>query len=178
MEEVDIVVHAPVYEGFGIVVLEAMAAGRPVVVNDAPGGLKEIVVPGTTGLMVPSNQPEALASALATLVTNPNERQRMGENGRLNCERRFSAQRMAERVAMSYETLLERRQRGFGASMARRLFAPKASQHTGRMSGNSSLQAHAILTGDTPRGAIAEPADRRSPVSVTIHHHVPPIRER
>ena len=39
MGAVDVVVHAPAYEGFGLVVLEAMAAGKPVVVNDAPGGI-------------------------------------------------------------------------------------------------------------------------------------------
>jgi glycosyltransferase involved in cell wall biosynthesis len=135
MEEVDIVVHAPVYEGFGLVVLEAMAAGRPVVVNDAPGGLREIVVPGTTGLMVPSNQPDALARALATLAADPCERQRLGRNGRLRCERRFSAQVMAERVAACYEALIGRRQHGLSARLTRRRSAPAADQPIGGASG-------------------------------------------
>ncbi|MGH2353212.1 MAG: glycosyltransferase, partial [Chloroflexota bacterium] len=48
MEQVDVVVHAPVYEGFGLAVLEAMAAGRAVVGNDSPGGVSEIIVHGQT----------------------------------------------------------------------------------------------------------------------------------
>jgi L-malate glycosyltransferase len=106
MEEVDIVVHAPIYEGFGLVVLEAMAASRAVVVNDAPGGLPEIVVPGETGLVVSAGCPGALAEALERLVADPGERARLGQNGRVRCEQYFSARRMAERTAELYDRAL------------------------------------------------------------------------
>lgn len=109
MEHVDIVVHVPAYEGFGLVLLEAMAAGQPVVVNDAPGGMCEIVVHERTGLIVPAGSPEFLANALLRLVDDPQERQRLGRNGRTRCEEEFSAQRMAQRIAQYYESVLDGR---------------------------------------------------------------------
>ena len=109
MAEVDIIVHTPVYEGFGIVVLEAMAAGRPVVVNDSPGGLTEIVTHGETGLVVPANSPSALAAALAQLCADPEARRRLGQQGLARYEERFSARAMAERVAALYERSLRGR---------------------------------------------------------------------
>jgi glycosyltransferase involved in cell wall biosynthesis len=117
MEQVDIVVHTPVYEGFGIVVLEAMAAGRPVVVNDAPGGLPEIVVDGQTGVVVPSGDARALASALARLVVDEDERARLGRNGKSRCLEGFTARRMSDRVAAMYEAVLAGR--GGGPSALR-----------------------------------------------------------
>ncbi len=118
MEEVDIVVHVPEYEGFGLVALEAMAAARPVVVNDAPGGLGDIVVHGETGLVVPAGSAEALAEALARLANDPAERERLGRSGRARCEQEFSAERTAERTAALYERLLKRRGRDRRASPA------------------------------------------------------------
>jgi glycosyltransferase involved in cell wall biosynthesis len=108
MAAADIVVHVPEYEGFGIVVLEAMAAGRPVVVSDGPGGLSDIVVPGETGLIVPAGDSESLAKALGRLAGEPAERERLGRNGRERCEREFSARVMAERTAALYERVLSR----------------------------------------------------------------------
>jgi glycosyltransferase involved in cell wall biosynthesis len=112
MAEADIVVHVPEYEGFGMVVLEAMAAGRAVVVNDAPGGLMDIVVPGETGLIVPAGDAPALAEALARLAKDPAERERLGRNGRERCEREFSAKVMADRTTALYEAGPAGRSRG------------------------------------------------------------------
>jgi glycosyltransferase involved in cell wall biosynthesis len=106
MAQVDIVAHVPVYEGFGIVVLEAMAAGRPVVVNDAPGGISEIVIDGETGLVVPSGSAEALAHALTRLIDHPRERDRLGRNGRLRQQACFSARGMVERIMAVYADAL------------------------------------------------------------------------
>jgi glycosyltransferase involved in cell wall biosynthesis len=109
MEQVDVVAHVPVYEGFGIVVLEAMAAGRPVVGNNAPGGVSEIVVHGETGLIVPAGSAEDLARALAYLVESPRERARLGQNGRIRQGQHFSARGMVERIEASYASALRRR---------------------------------------------------------------------
>jgi glycosyltransferase involved in cell wall biosynthesis len=108
MAEVDIVAHTPVYEGFGIVVLEAMAAARPVVTNDAPGGHTELVAHGETGLIVPHGSPEALARALTRLADDACERRRLGQNGQRRCAERFSAEGMAKRTVEVYRRALRR----------------------------------------------------------------------
>jgi glycosyltransferase involved in cell wall biosynthesis len=91
------------------VVLEAMAAGRPVVASDAPGGLRDIVDHETTGLVVPVGDAAAAARALRRLVEDPETRRRLGANGRARCVQHFSAARMVEQVTAPYETALARR---------------------------------------------------------------------
>lgn len=76
-------------EGFGLVAVEAMALQRPVVAS-AQGGLPEIVIPGETGLLVPPNDPQALADAVSELVANPELAQSMGAKGRARVEERFA----------------------------------------------------------------------------------------
>lgn len=112
MEQVDIVVHTPVYEGFGLVVLEAMAAGRPVVTNGAPGGIADIVVHNQTGIIVRSGGAQVLAAAIGRLAASPEERRRLGVNGRARCEQHFSAHRMVDRVTALYDEALGREQWG------------------------------------------------------------------
>ena len=73
-------------ESFGIVLLEAMAAGKPIVASDIEG-YGCIVSHGEQGLLFPAKDPEALASALALLIENPNLGQRLGANGRQTVER-------------------------------------------------------------------------------------------
>lgn len=111
MSRADIVVHVPRYEGFGLVLLEAMAAGRPVVTNDAPGGMSEIVVNGETGIVVPAGSEEKLVDALSRLAGDPKERARLGKNGRDHCVAEFSAALMARRTAELYEGVISRRRR-------------------------------------------------------------------
>jgi glycosyltransferase involved in cell wall biosynthesis len=108
MERVDIVAHVPVYEGFGLVAIEAMACGRPVVANDAPGGLSEIIADGDTGLIVPRESTSAIARAIKGLAASPAERARLGRNARLAYERRFTAHQMTAHTAALYEAAFER----------------------------------------------------------------------
>lgn len=77
----DIFVHPSRRDPFPLAVLEGLAAGLPVVAW-ADGGVTEQVVHERTGLLVPTGNVEALGSALATLITNPELRQRMGEQAR------------------------------------------------------------------------------------------------
>jgi len=76
----DAVVCVPSYEPFGIVPLEAMACGTPVVAS-AVGGMLDSVVPGATGLHVPPGDPEAVASAVRRLAVDPRRAGRMGRAG-------------------------------------------------------------------------------------------------
>ncbi len=66
-----------IYEGMPLVVLEAMAAGVPVVASRV-SGIPEVVVDGETGWLVPAEDPPALASALAHALADPAERARRG----------------------------------------------------------------------------------------------------
>jgi glycosyltransferase involved in cell wall biosynthesis len=75
-------------ESFGVAVLEASSCGLPVVVSDA-GGLPEVVVHGTTGLVVPRDDPAALAHALAALCDSAALRRSLGEAGRRRVEERY-----------------------------------------------------------------------------------------
>jgi glycosyltransferase involved in cell wall biosynthesis len=106
MTQIDIFVHAPVYEGFGLVMLEAMAAGRPVVVAGSRGGPREVVIDGETGLVVAPGDTRALAEALAHLITDPDLRQRLGAAGRSRCAAHYSAQTMTARTLALYQAAL------------------------------------------------------------------------
>lgn len=103
MAEVDLVIHAPMHEGMPLVLLEAMAAARPLVVNDAPGGLREVVTDGVNGVVVASSDPKMLADAVLTLIDDRSRRERMGQAGRLRWARNYSANAMAAAVASIYE---------------------------------------------------------------------------
>ena len=98
----DAVVCAPWYEPFGIVPLEAMACGVPVVAA-AVGGLRDTVVDHGTGLHVPPRDPEAIASALATLLDNPTLRAELGNAGRLRARTRYSWDRVAAETEKAYQ---------------------------------------------------------------------------
>ncbi len=88
-------------EGLPLVVLEAMAAGKPVVATRV-GGTDELVVDGETGLLVEAGDVEGLARALAALADDPALRRRLGEAGRQRVVRQFATSTMVERVLAVY----------------------------------------------------------------------------
>ncbi|MHC6594985.1 glycosyltransferase [Arthrobacter sp. C152] len=98
----DAVVCAPWYEPFGIVPLEAMACGVPVVAA-AVGGLRDTVVDHATGLHVPPRDPEAIGSALALLLENPDLRARLGQAGERRARTRYSWERVAAETEKAYQ---------------------------------------------------------------------------
>ena len=77
----DLVVHASDFEPFGLVLVEAMSAGRSVVAMDLPGP-RESVLDGQSGILVPVGEVQALASAMRVLIEDPMLRARMGKLGR------------------------------------------------------------------------------------------------
>jgi glycosyltransferase involved in cell wall biosynthesis len=93
LRSADLVVCAPWYEPFGIVPLEAMACGVPVVAT-AVGGQIDSVVHGVTGVHVPPRDPSALAAALRELLDHPERRAMLGANGRERAQR-YSFDRIA-----------------------------------------------------------------------------------
>jgi len=101
----DLFVLPSLFEGLPLSILEAMAAGKPVVAT-AIGGNDEAVVDGATGLLVPPGDPRALADAIRALLRDPERRRRLGEAGRRRAEAEFSAPAMVRRVAAVYDELL------------------------------------------------------------------------
>ncbi len=99
-ELMDLVVNATEAESFGIALLEAMAAGIPVVAVER-GGPIDIVDPGVTGTLVASADPELIAEAVEALIADPDRRATMGEAGRSRCGELFSAERMATHFTSS-----------------------------------------------------------------------------
>lgn len=84
-------------EAFGIVGLEAMASGNPVVLSDIPG-VREVIEDGKQGYICSPLNPEEWAAAIEKLIEYPVRAQRMGERGRQRVEERFSWERVAEQV--------------------------------------------------------------------------------
>ena len=95
-------------EGLPKAVLEAMAAGRPVVATDIPG-CREAVVDNETGFLVPPHTPAALAEALARLIADPALRARLGAAGRQRVLENFSDEIVCQKTMEIYETLREGR---------------------------------------------------------------------
>ncbi len=95
-------------EGLGIVILEAMACGLPVISTDC-GGPATAIQLGITGLLTPVGDHEALAQAMQELLLDPERRRRMGQAGRAVIEQRFSLEAAGKVYLDVYDELLARR---------------------------------------------------------------------
>ena len=92
-------------EGLPLAVVEAMAAGLPVVASDV-GGLSEVVEHGTTGLLVPPDDPHALAEALHELLSDRERSRAMGQAGRARVEQLYTMSSMVDRLIDLYRGLV------------------------------------------------------------------------
>jgi glycosyltransferase involved in cell wall biosynthesis len=93
-------------EAFGIVQLEAMACGKPVVSSDLPTGVRSVNHDGETGLLVPPGNAEALAAAISRLLTDSTLRARLGQTARERVIREFSVERMVKQTTEVYSQLV------------------------------------------------------------------------
>jgi glycosyltransferase involved in cell wall biosynthesis len=105
IEEAAVVVVPSMGEGFGMVALEAMERGRPVVAA-AIGGLGELVRDGVTGLLADPGDEETLRRAIVRLASDPELARRMGAAGRARAAERFLQHRCTERTELLYEASL------------------------------------------------------------------------
>lgn len=101
----DVCVLSSKAEGFSNSILEYMAAGRPVVATDV-GGAKEAIVEGETGYTVPSGNDQLMASAVVSLLRDPEKANLMGERGRRVVEEKFSTRILLQSTEALYENLL------------------------------------------------------------------------
>ncbi|NIA12930.1 MAG: glycosyltransferase [Nitrospiraceae bacterium] len=95
-------------EPFGRTVVEAMAAGCPVVAT-AAGGPLDIVVDGQTGWLTPPNDPAAMADRIGRLLDDPQEARAMGQRGRERAQAQFSLTRLVDDMANIFEEVVGRR---------------------------------------------------------------------
>lgn len=100
----DVVVLPSLWEGLPICLLEAMAAGRPVIASAVDGSV-EVVLPGQTGLLVPPDHPQALAEAIAFLMDHPLARERLGARGQERVRQLYSLSDMLRATGAVYTEL-------------------------------------------------------------------------
>ena len=112
-------------EGFPVSILEAMAAGLPVVATDV-GGVAEAVLDGETGILVPPADPEALAAALERLVDDVELRHHLGAAGRARALRLFDAPRYRAAHLALYRRELGRLRLPAPIAPSRRIFSASA----------------------------------------------------
>ncbi|WP_165244799.1 glycosyltransferase [Paludisphaera soli] len=105
LRSADLLVHAAHWEGMPNVVLEAMAAGLPVI-STAVEGVEELVIPGRTGRIVPAGDPPGLAAAIFEALTDREIERSQGKAGRLRVEAEFSTRRMVARYEELWSKVL------------------------------------------------------------------------
>ncbi|HEY8531603.1 MAG TPA: glycosyltransferase family 4 protein [Limnochorda sp.] len=173
----DVAVFPSLYEPFGIVALEAMMAGLPVVAARS-GGLAEVVEHGETGLLVPPDDAGALADALVPLLVSPGLREHLGRKGQERARSRFGWTRVAERTLELYTRVLEERRQvrwlSFLDTVAPRERRAAGEALGGRRDGHVALEplpgrytvdgAGRTAAAGAPAAALAEPA----PLAATV----------
>ena len=102
----DVAVLPSLEEGFPNAVLEAMAAGKPVVATNV-GGVPEAIIHEETGFLVPPKDPKALADAIIRVLSDPELAMNMGKAGRDRVIREFSLDRMVRSIEQVYEELTQ-----------------------------------------------------------------------
>jgi len=114
-ESAEVLIVPSRWEGFGLIAVEGMRAGLPVIATRV-GGLPEIVENGVTGLLVEPGNPDAIVQAVRTL--RDESRPRMGKAGRARFEAEFTLDRVHGEITALYQRLLENSPSGFFASGA------------------------------------------------------------
>tara|TARA_B000000477_G_scaffold120199_1_gene121397 strand:- start:926 stop:2011 length:1086 start_codon:yes stop_codon:yes gene_type:complete len=105
MSEVDIYINLPQKESFGVAVLEASAAGKPVIVSDV-GGLSEVVKDGVTGIIVDRKKEDQIVTAMNEMIMRKDKREIMGENGMKFVEKNYSWEKSKEIMLNSYNKII------------------------------------------------------------------------
>lgn len=105
LQEHHLMVMPSLTEAFGVAALEASACGRPVIASNV-GGVPEVVLDGTTGILVPPSDPDKLAQAIINMVQNAEAREKMGRAGYKFVKQRYSWERSLDMMCDLYERLI------------------------------------------------------------------------
>jgi len=106
MSCIDIFAFPSLCEGFGLVLLEAMAAKKPIVATNV-SAIPEIVSDGKTGILVPPSNAEALADGILRLIKQRNLAKTMAEAGRERLEVYFGIEKMVKKIERIYDGLIK-----------------------------------------------------------------------
>ncbi len=103
----DVIVHASsIPEPFGMVIIEGMAAGKPVIAT-AAGGVLDIIEHGVNGLLVPSKDSEAMGRAIVNIISNPDEAKKLSMNARRRVFEKFTIQRQIVALQHLYDSIMD-----------------------------------------------------------------------
>jgi glycosyltransferase involved in cell wall biosynthesis len=105
LDRADVFVHTSRWEGFGIVLLEAMLAGLPIVATRV-SAVPEVVADGVTGILVGPGDHPGVAEAVAQLLADKTRARTLGEAGRERARTEFSVERMAAATERVYDEAL------------------------------------------------------------------------
>lgn len=105
LKVLDLLCLCSLNEGFGRILVEAQAAGKPVVATRV-GGIPEVVGDGETGLLVPPSDAPGLAEAIIRILRNPEMAMEMGEAGRRRVSLKFDQKVMLQKIVQMYERLI------------------------------------------------------------------------
>ncbi|MEM4488760.1 MAG: glycosyltransferase [Desulfurococcaceae archaeon] len=107
----DVVIVPSLQEAWGLVVTEALASGKPVI-GSSVGGIKDQIIDGFNGFLVPPRDSQAIAERILYFIDNPSEARRMGMNGRRLAEESFNIEKRICKIIQLYERVLSERKGG------------------------------------------------------------------
>ncbi|MCJ7812867.1 glycosyltransferase family 4 protein, partial [bacterium] len=104
----DLFVYPAYAEAFGLVLIEAMAMGLPVISSNCDG-VPEIVIDGETGKLIPPRSSEVLTSAVIDMLINPDKMKAIGQSGRIRVMEMFDWHRVVSETILLYHHLIKKR---------------------------------------------------------------------
>ena len=108
LREFDVFILSSLWEGFGLVLLEAMAAKKPIVASNV-GPIPEIVIDNETGFLFPAKEPRIMAEKIILLLKNKELAKEMGRNGRRRLEEHFTIEKMIRETESVYDYWLNKK---------------------------------------------------------------------
>ncbi len=166
LSRADIMVNSSAWEGLPITILEAMAAGVPIVATDV-GGTAKVISGDDCGLVVPSKDPESLAAAILKLAETPELREQLSSRARQIYRRRYTAEQMTRETEALYDVCRQRSAHLLASGRVRILYMIGCLARGGAERQLAELVTRVdlerfepVVCSLAPLGALAEPIER------------------